>query len=472
MNANLTPWKAAPLLRVRGGGLRLCIRPIAFGNALGGAIADGLRPAPDQSAAETARLNGYENAAAASERANLPTGTNGYRGGYDPADLVRAGFPRSAQFFETPTDRDGNAIPGVAQSDAVQRVEVPARRFDPRKDSFLFNGPTGNGFSLDGGTLANGNAVEVYANGYSVTDPNGNATFNTGDTSESNLTGKIYGYASERNNFLNGKYDPNSFIDHVASVFTGGLDNPDTVLSDRERTEKTTLAGLLNYQVQATVNPDKFSPLLQRLDNLEGSLLAGAAYVGAGALGYNQATQDQAAALGNAAGNIAFARATAINGGPAFTGAVGKPEIETQSPYAFTSADYLAQRATTDKLQLGIKFESIQGNLDNFQQFNNRSADQLYVRAFDGNGGLLPGSVRLDRVGLNADDSHTFIDYKLSTNSPLTKNQQIHYPAFEQYGGLVTGLRGADINLPKGRIIPPFKVNIVPGPIPTIRRGN
>jgi hypothetical protein len=39
MNANLTPWKAAPIRRVRGAGVGLCIRPIAFGNALGSALA-------------------------------------------------------------------------------------------------------------------------------------------------------------------------------------------------------------------------------------------------------------------------------------------------------------------------------------------------------------------------------------------------------------------------------------------------
>ena len=41
----------------------------------------------------------------------------------------------------------------------------------------------------------------------------------------------------------------------------------------------------------------------------------------------------------------------------------------------------------------------------------------------------------------------------------ITKNC---VPAFAQYGGVITGLRGKDIGLPKGTVIPPTPIIIQP----------
>ena len=155
----------------------------------------------------------------------------------------------------------------------------------------------------------------------------------------------------------------------------------------------------------------------------------------------------------------------------AFLGNVRPSQNPISSPTTISN-DYLANRAGADKMWMGIQYENIQGTLDHFITWDGRTTTQLYMRAFDGKGGLLPGSVRMDRVGMRADGRFDFIDYKLSTNAPWTDNQELHYPAFAQYGGVITGLRGKDIGLPKGTVIPPTPIIIQPGPIPSIKGRN
>ena len=139
--------------------------------------------------------------------------------------------------------------------------------------------------------------------------------------------------------------------------------------------------------------------------------------------------------------------------------------MDVESPYALTSNNYLSGLSRTDKMGMGIRLEANQGLLDNYTRWDGQSATQLYVRSFDANGNLLPGSVRLDRVGLRADGGYDLIDYKLSPNSPLTANQGLHYPALSQYGGIVTGQRGFDIGLPQGRVLPPTTGEVKTGPV-------
>jgi hypothetical protein len=133
------------MLRVRGAGLRLCIRPIAFGNALGSAIAGNITTqtdaekianAPNQYDAETQRLQGYENAATASERANAAAGTDGYGGGtrytpaYDqPYDIAPgrangAGFSGGVVFPNT-TQNNRSAIKLDYKDDVRQLLNDP-----------------------------------------------------------------------------------------------------------------------------------------------------------------------------------------------------------------------------------------------------------------------------------------------------------------------------------------------------------
>jgi hypothetical protein len=67
------PRKPAPLLALRGGGGRKCVRPTAFGNALGSSIAESMQSAPDQSDAEWQRLKRYEGVAQEQEAADKRT---------------------------------------------------------------------------------------------------------------------------------------------------------------------------------------------------------------------------------------------------------------------------------------------------------------------------------------------------------------------------------------------------------------
>lgn len=108
-----------------------------------------------------------------------------------------------------------------------------------------------------------------------------------------------------------------------------------------------------------------------------------------------------------------------------------------------------------DVERLGIVVQAFQHleQVDTYSMYGGRYATQVYVRAFVPNGELLPGSVRLYGVGGRVGGGFDLIDIKLSTNAPSTKNQEVHYPALEQYGGLVTRRRGGIIGLPKGTVL-------------------
>lgn len=127
--------------------------------------------------------------------------------------------------------------------------------------------------------------------------------------------------------------------------------------------------------------------------------------------------------------------------------------------------DFVGGLTRGDRMALGVQYERIQGLIDSVGQYRGQSASQVYMRAFDANGDLVRGSVRLDMVGLRPDGGFDVIDYKLSLRSPLTDNQALHFPNFELYGGLVTGLQGRDIGLLRGTVFPRFKVDVRTGPV-------
>jgi hypothetical protein len=54
------------------------------------------------------------------------------------------------------------------------------------------------------------------------------------------------------------------------NLFTGAMDDPSRVLTDRERAEHEALNKVLFYNVDVAVNPQKYSPLLQALDAAAG----------------------------------------------------------------------------------------------------------------------------------------------------------------------------------------------------------
>jgi hypothetical protein len=131
--------------------------------------------------------------------------------------------------------------------------------------------------------------------------------------------------------------------------------------------------------------------------------------------------------------------------------------------------DFVGGLTRADRMALGVQYERTQGLINSIGQYGGQSASQVYMRAFDANGNLLRGSVRLDSIGVNpsAPLGFDFLEYKLTRLSPLTDHQALHFPNFELYGGVVTGLRARDIGLPQGRIIPPFRVDVRTGPLPT-----
>lgn len=211
-------------------------------------------------------------------------------------------------------------------------------------------------------------------------------------------------------------------------------------------------------------------PVTVRLDKMRESVLASVLWSSSQTLGASVDTSDRLLDIGRSLGGFSLAGA-ALTGRVADIFGTQRPSaFPTESPYALTSRDYLSSFSRFDKFRLGTQLEGLQGLLTSENSYAGRTATQLYVRAFDGKGGLAPGSVRLDQVGLRADGGFDLIDCKLSLQSPLTARRAVHYPLLGQYGGLVTGLRGRDINLPQGPILPPTPVNIFRGP--TLRLGN
>jgi hypothetical protein len=219
------------------------------------------------------------------------------------------------------------------------------------------------------------------------------------------------------------------------------------------------LAAEISAKWTAEPNPD-----LARIDRMRmspvGAILGGTSI----ALGATEQTQDMLVDVGTAADGLLLAGAGLAGRVADVFGAQRPAGAPIDSPYALTSRTYLSGFTRLDKFSMGNRLESMQGLLDHYSIYEGRTTPQLYVRAFDASGNLLPGSVRLDRVGLRADGGYDLIDYKLSPNAPLTTNQGLHYPALAEYGGLVTGYQGRSIGLPQGRVLPPTTVEVKTGP--------
>jgi hypothetical protein len=111
-------------------------------------------------------------------------------------------------------------------------------------------------------------------------------------------------------------------------------------LTDRERTEREALTAMFVRNTDQFEYPEKYSPFLRRVDNMEQSPAAAIVSGTAKIVGANQQTQDELAALTRATGEVAFARSAAVSGGPAYTGAQGAPELsepialDMSKPYA------------------------------------------------------------------------------------------------------------------------------------------
>jgi hypothetical protein len=106
--------------------------------------------------------------------------------------------------------------------------------------------------------------------------------------------------------FLNGKYDPQSWGDQIASAFTGGLDDPSMVMTDSERAERQALKDKLNKLIGDHYDPQP-TPDEARLDNMASSPLGTAGWLAARALGASQQQQDAALGTVGALENIGAA---------------------------------------------------------------------------------------------------------------------------------------------------------------------
>jgi len=113
MTSSRTP---APMLARRTAGRRHLVKVNAFGNALGSSLADAMQSAPDQSEAETARLNRYEGAALEQEAASNRTSLNAFNREKDAY--------YNAPSFESWPDQTG------AESSRLNRYEGKARAME------------------------------------------------------------------------------------------------------------------------------------------------------------------------------------------------------------------------------------------------------------------------------------------------------------------------------------------------------
>jgi hypothetical protein len=190
-------------------------------------------------------------------------------------------------------------------------------------------------------------SIYFYANGYEVRDGE-KKTIKTVEQNMAALGAKLNGkdakFAAQRAGDIYQNTDTKVWHDIKETLGLGS--NP--VRTDQQQKELDALQEITNANLRAASNglDNDLAAMIQRLDHLRESTAATAAYGLAGVLGADQETQDRAAALGHAAGNVAMARATAVNGGPAYTGAKGSPilapakEVDPNKPYANSRPGY------------------------------------------------------------------------------------------------------------------------------------
>ena len=126
-----------------------------------------------------------------------------------------------------------------------------------------------------------------------------------------------YAAAVSRNQYLAGKYDPDSLADHALNLVTGAMDDPVRVLTDAERIEHRALSAKIAETLDPPPTPDG-----ARLEGMLGSPAGAIASLAVREAGGGQAAQDMALGLGAAAEGVGLAAAGARAGGAtAFLGA-------------------------------------------------------------------------------------------------------------------------------------------------------
>jgi hypothetical protein len=416
-----------------------------------------LSATPNESAAETARLNRYAGAARDAEYA-------------EQSDAILARRAGGVDWSNAPDQFNGETARLGRYERSMQEDEAWARHVAATQ---ALPGVGNDGWSdeLPEGFVRTGGKPSLRLDSLPPSVPSGADTSSVFNRSVSGfglrLPGESYGVrlgsgeVDTMGQPLNGRssYDAFSKLSDIVTSSNG------EALSLGRLYDWATYTVPDASQRAAEINTRfGMDPRYELIDRAAASPLGGSAYGLANLLGASPETQQLALGLGSAADGLLMSAAAIKGQAPSFLGAQRPGVMDVQSPYALTSSTYLSGFARADKPAMGIRFEANQGLLDHFSLYEGRSATQLYVRAFDGNGGLLPGSVRLDRVGLRPGGGFDLIDYKLSTNSPLTENQGLHYPSLANYGGLVTGYQGRGIGLPAGTVLPPSPVIAKPGP--------
>jgi hypothetical protein len=245
------------------------------------------------------------------------------------AEILSGKGPRLAAGYGD----DMNPLPALQGRDTengqlLGRIFVTrSNYFDPTKDSLLFDAQSGGGNLLRRDTMSDGRTRDVFADGYLDTDADGKSTFTRADTSLDFVSAKSFDDVVSRYKYLDHKYDPNSLGDRFLNLFTGAMDNPDRVLSAAERTERDLLDHRMYVARDQAQHPENYSPFLQHMDNIRESGLSNAVYQTARAAGADEQKRRDLARLGKAAGDVGFARAAAVSGGPAYTGARGRPGL-------------------------------------------------------------------------------------------------------------------------------------------------
>ena len=123
-----------------------------------------------------------------------------------------------------------------------------------------------------------------------------------------------------------------------------------------------------------------------------------------------------------------------------------------------------AESLPVSRLAQGLEFEANGVSRARVEAFlPGQSTQRLSVRAFNADGTLAEGRTVLDMAGSRIDNGvFGSLEFKLSTNAPLTARQQLHLLLLQEYGGVVVGRNGVPIGLPAGARIPltgPVRIN-------------
>ncbi|WP_443751352.1 hypothetical protein [Asticcacaulis solisilvae] len=152
-------------------------------------------------------------------------------------------------------------------------------------------------------------------------------------------------------------------------------------------------------------------------------------------------------------------------------GIVGFKRLATHAPEGLGggpsfAAPPAAETAVPPRLTQGLKFEADGVARASTEAYlPGQSTQRLSVRAFNADGTLAEGRTVLDLAGYRLDNGQFgALEFKLSTDAPLTARQQLHFPLLEQNGGVIVGAKGEAIGLPAGAKIAPTTPVRVNGP--------